>query len=117
MQLVVMAAVLALVGQGCCGCHPKDFSIYMDVCGNEKCIQTTICEGDCFQEDPSYISNVESSVEKVCSGDWVYEVKYIDGCPVSVPVAKNCKCAECKPNHTYCGRLSTDISYCSPYKK
>lgn len=53
MQLVVMAAVLALAGaeQDCSsGCRPKNISLPVDTCGTTEFIDTTICEGQCFQK-------------------------------------------------------------------
>lgn len=53
MQLVVMAAVLALAGarQGCSfGCHPTNISILVESCGRTELVYTTICEGQCYHE-------------------------------------------------------------------
>ncbi|KAM7424549.1 hypothetical protein PAMA_000750 [Pampus argenteus] len=121
MQLVVMAAVMALAGaqlQGCSlDCHLTNISILVESCGITESIFTTICEGQCYQEDPVYISpygREESEKEKSCNGDWSYEVKHIEGCPVGVtyPVARNCKCAVCNTGNVYCGRFSGDTPNC-----
>ncbi|XP_042274126.1 gonadotropin subunit beta-1 isoform X1 [Thunnus maccoyii] len=117
MQLVVMAAVLALAGagQGCSyGCHPKNISISVESCGITEFILTTICEGQCYLEDPVYISHDE---QKICNGDWSYEVKHIEGCPVGVtyPVARNCECTTCNTGNTYCGRLPGYVPSCPSF--
>uniref|UniRef100_A0A3B3H6G3 Follicle stimulating hormone subunit beta n=3 Tax=Oryzias latipes TaxID=8090 RepID=A0A3B3H6G3_ORYLA len=117
MQLVVMAAalVLAEVGQvSSFSCHPKNVSIPVESCGISGCVHTTICEGRCYHEDPNYISYEDHPKEKICSGDWSYEVKFIEGCPVGFkyPVAKSCECTTCNTRTTYCGRLSADMPSC-----
>lgn len=51
MQLVVIAAVLALarVGHGCSfECRPKNISIPVESCGLTELIDTTICAGQCY---------------------------------------------------------------------
>lgn len=51
MQLVVMAAVLALarVGHGCSyDCRPTNISIPVESCGLTELIYTTICAGQCY---------------------------------------------------------------------
>lgn len=53
MQLVVMAAVLAVAGawQGCdFDCHQTNISIPVESCGNTEFIETTICAGQCYHE-------------------------------------------------------------------
>ncbi|RVE74215.1 hypothetical protein OJAV_G00019770 [Oryzias javanicus] len=85
MQLVVMAAVLVLaeVGKVCSfSCHPINVSIPVESCGISGCVHTTICEGRCYHEDPIYISYEDQPKERICSGDWSYEVKFIEGCPL-----------------------------------
>ncbi|XP_017269697.1 follitropin subunit beta [Kryptolebias marmoratus] len=114
MQLVVMAALLVLaeVGHGCSFiCHLKNVSIPVESCGTIKFIHTTICEGRCYQEDPIYDNHVDPPEQHICNGDWSYEVKHIDGCPVGVtyPVARSCHCTTCNTESTDCGRLHADI--------
>nr|prf gonadotropin:SUBUNIT=beta:ISOTYPE=I [Morone saxatilis] len=117
MQLVVMVAVLALAGagQGCSfGCHPTNISIQVESCGLTEVIYTTICEGQCYHEDLVYISHYERPEQRICTGDWSYEVKHIKGCPVGVtyPVARNCECTTCNTENTACGRFPEDIPSC-----
>ncbi|KAM3625109.1 uncharacterized protein V6R79_006934 [Siganus canaliculatus] len=119
MQLVVMATVLALLGarQGSSySCHPVNISIPVESCGNIECISTTICAGQCYHEDPVYIGNDDWAEQKVCSGEWSYETKHFEGCPVPVtyPVARNCKCAACNAGNTYCGRFTGRMPTCLP---
>nr|WPD49270.1 follitropin subunit beta [Girella punctata] len=124
MQLVVMAAVvLALVGPGAgteqsCspGCHLISISTPVDVCGSTQFVQTTKCEGQCHQEDPVYIGTDFWPTQKVCNGDWNYEVKYFKGCSVAVsyPVARSCECTTCNPEDTDCGRFPGHLPVCLP---
>lgn len=53
--------------------------------------------------------------QTVCNGDWTYEVKHIEGCPVGVsyPVATSCQCAPCNSWNTYCGRFHGDVPGCA----
>ncbi|KAK2853719.1 hypothetical protein Q5P01_006380 [Channa striata] len=120
MQLVVMAAVLALAGagQGCSfGCHPTNISIPVDSCGITEYIFTTICAGQCYHEDPIYIGHHDWTEQKICNGDWSYEVKHIHGCPLAVtyPVARNCECTACNAGNTHCGRFPGDIPSCMTF--
>lgn len=51
MQLVVMAAVLAMmrVGHGCSfDCRLTNISILVESCGLTERVSTTICEGQCY---------------------------------------------------------------------
>uniref|UniRef100_A0AAX7UQ84 Glycoprotein hormone subunit beta domain-containing protein n=1 Tax=Astatotilapia calliptera TaxID=8154 RepID=A0AAX7UQ84_ASTCA len=76
MQLVVMAAVLALAGaeQDCSsGCRPKNISLPVDTCGTTEFVDTTICEGQCFQKDPNYVHTDDGPKQKTCNGEWSYE--------------------------------------------
>ncbi|CAK6974923.1 gonadotropin subunit beta-1-like [Scomber scombrus] len=116
MQLVVMVAVLAMagVGQGCSfECHPKNVSIPVESCGSTEFIITTICEGQCYHRDPVY----GQEEQQICSGDWFYDVKHFDGCPVGVtyPVARHCACTACNTGNTYCGRLPGYIPSCPSF--
>ncbi|XP_034381214.1 gonadotropin subunit beta-1-like [Cyclopterus lumpus] len=120
MQLVVMAAVLALAGagagQGCCfECGLTYVNLTVESCGRTGSILTTICAGQCENKDSVYISDVQTYEQETCLGVWVYEVKHIDGCPegVTYPVAKNCTCGVCDPNkNTDCTRFTGDASSC-----
>nr|Q9PW99.1 RecName: Full=Gonadotropin subunit beta-1; AltName: Full=GTH-I-beta; AltName: Full=Gonadotropin beta-I chain; Flags: Precursor [Trichopodus trichopterus]AAD51934.1 gonadotropin I hormone beta subunit [Trichopodus trichopterus] len=117
MQLVVMAAVLAVagVGQGCrFGCHLTNISFPVDSCGITEFIYTTICAGHCYHEDPVYIGHDDWAEQKICNGDWTYEVKHLQGCPVAVtyPVARNCECTACNAGNTYCGHFHGYIPSC-----
>uniref|UniRef100_A0A3Q3VPS6 Glycoprotein hormone subunit beta domain-containing protein n=1 Tax=Mola mola TaxID=94237 RepID=A0A3Q3VPS6_MOLML len=114
MQLVVMAVALALVraGQGCSfGCHPTNVSILVEGCGLTELVYTTVCAGQCYHEDPVYMGSDDWAEQKVCNGDWTYEVKHIKGCPeaVSYPMARNCQCTACNSGSTYCGRFPGDV--------
>nr|BBK03973.1 follicle stimulating hormone beta subunit [Takifugu rubripes] len=120
MQLVVMAAALALVrvGHGCSfDCRPTNISIPVESCGLTELIYTTICAGQCYHVDPVYINYHDWAEQTVCNGDWTYEVKHIEGCPVGVsyPVATNCKCAACNSGNTYCSRFNGDVPGCLPF--
>nr|AGS55583.1 follicle-stimulating hormone beta subunit [Anoplopoma fimbria] len=118
MQLVVMAAVLGMVaaGQDCCfSCRLTNCRIPVESCGRTVFIDTTICEGQCFNRDPVYTSPQHRHEYDTCNGDWSYEVKHIDGCPdgVTYPVARNCKCNVCNPNEsTDCEGFPGDVSSC-----
>ncbi|XP_075934816.1 gonadotropin subunit beta-1-like [Anarhichas minor] len=120
MQLVFMAAVLALaragVGQSCSSsCHLTNRRISVESCGRTESILTTMCEGQCFRKDPVYISLARPTDQETCNGDWSYEVVHIDGCPegVTYPVARNCKCTVCnRDENTYCGTFPGDVSSC-----
>uniref|UniRef100_A0A8D0D4T6 Glycoprotein hormone subunit beta domain-containing protein n=1 Tax=Sander lucioperca TaxID=283035 RepID=A0A8D0D4T6_SANLU len=109
MQLVVMVTVLALVGaeQGCRSrCHLTEVRIPVESCGITEWINTSICLGHlCIYSDSPYISPTGREEQKVCNGDWSYEVMHIKGCPVGVryPVVRNCRCTECNPENAYCG--------------
>ncbi|KAM9861246.1 follitropin subunit beta [Aulostomus maculatus] len=110
MQLVVMAAVLSLAGASeVCrlDCHLTNISVPVESCGSTEYIFTTICAGQCYHEDPVYISHDDWAKQETCNGDWTYEVKHIQGCPegVTYPVARSCKCAACNTGNTYCGRF------------
>ncbi|XP_030580287.1 gonadotropin subunit beta-1-like [Archocentrus centrarchus] len=116
MQLVVMAAALALAGagQGCSsGCHPKNISLPVDICGTTELVDTTICEGQCYQEDPNYVLADNWPEQKICSGEWSYEVKYTERCPrgFTYPVARKCECTVCNAN-TDCGTWPGYIPSC-----
>ncbi|XP_008304086.1 gonadotropin subunit beta-1-like [Stegastes partitus] len=120
MQLVVMAAALALAGarQSCSfGCRPTNTSIKVESCGSSELVYTTVCEGQCYHEDPVYLEPGDWAQQHVCSGDWSYEVKYISGCPIAVsyPVAKSCECTACNLGNTDCGRFPGDVPSCSSY--
>ncbi|XP_068580405.1 gonadotropin subunit beta-1-like [Cebidichthys violaceus] len=125
MQLVIMAAVLALAGArtgagpSCSSsCHLTNRRISVESCGRTESILTTTCEGQCPQKDSTYISLVHPTEQKTCNGDWSYEVMHIDGCPegVTYPVARNCKCIACKTDeNTYCGSFPGDVSSCPSF--
>nr|XP_043886704.1 gonadotropin subunit beta-1-like isoform X2 [Solea senegalensis]ABU95601.1 FSH-beta subunit precursor [Solea senegalensis]ABW81403.1 follicle stimulating hormone beta subunit [Solea senegalensis] len=117
MQLVVMAAVLAIAGAGqsCSSrCRPANVSIPVQSCGNTEYIYTTMCAGQCYHEDPNYIHELGMDRQVICNGDWTYEVKRINGCPqaVTYPVATNCHCTSCNPDNTHCGRFPGEIASC-----
>ncbi|XP_056144296.1 gonadotropin subunit beta-1-like [Lampris incognitus] len=104
MQLVVMAAMLALVGarQGSgFGCRPTNISIVVERCGKNKTITTTICAGQCFQKDPVYTGQDDRPRQNICNGEWSYEVTQIEDYPVGVtyPVARNRMCTICETEH------------------
>ncbi|XP_061671203.1 gonadotropin subunit beta-1-like [Syngnathoides biaculeatus] len=108
MQLVVMVTVLALVGvsNSCSfGCSQQGVSIPVESCGKIEYVNTTVCEGHCYNKDPVYYSPVHRNKQYVCNGVWIYENKLIEGCSVGVtyPVAKNCTCTSCNGDDTYCG--------------
>ncbi|XP_073320838.1 gonadotropin subunit beta-1-like [Pagrus major] len=120
MQLVVMAAVLVLAGagQGCrFGCLPISVSMPVESCGSNEFIHTTICAGQCYNEDPVYISHHDWAEQRTCNGDWSYEVKHIDGCPVAItyPVARSCECTVCDTGNMDCGRFPGNIPKCPPF--
>ncbi|KAF7662023.1 hypothetical protein LDENG_00249080 [Lucifuga dentata] len=122
MQLVVMAAVLALAeAERVCSlnCRPTNISITVESCGSIEPVYTTICAGNCYHEDWDYISDDVVNKQKICNGDWSYEVKYIKGCPVGVtyPVARNCMCTMCDPTSTHCGRFPVNIPSCLSFKR
>ncbi|XP_076012083.1 gonadotropin subunit beta-1-like [Genypterus blacodes] len=116
MQLVIMAAMLALTEAGGCsfGCHPTNISIDVESCGTIEPVYTTICAGHCYHRDWVYIGADDWGEQKICNGDWSYEVKYIKGCPeaVTYPVARNCMCSRCDPGSTDCGRFPRNIPSC-----
>uniref|UniRef100_A0A672JHU6 Glycoprotein hormone subunit beta domain-containing protein n=1 Tax=Salarias fasciatus TaxID=181472 RepID=A0A672JHU6_SALFA len=120
MQLVVMVTVvlglLAGARRGCgFGCHPTNLSISVTSCGLTKCVNTTICEGQCYQKDLNYIRPILRVQQEICNGDWSDEVTYIEGCPVGVtyPVARNCRCTLCNPVNTECERFRGAALSCS----
>ncbi|KAM8763405.1 follitropin subunit beta [Acanthopagrus schlegelii] len=120
MQLVVMAAVVLLTGTGqSCrfGCHPTNISMPVESCGGTEFIDTTICAGQCYHEDPVYLSHHDWAEQRTCNGDWSYEVKHIDGCPLAVtyPVARNCECTVCNTGNTDCGLFLGNIPKCLPF--
>ncbi|XP_028999362.1 gonadotropin subunit beta-1-like isoform X2 [Betta splendens] len=117
MQLVVMATVLAaaVAGQGCrFGCRPTNISFPVDSCGVTEFIYTTICAGHCYHEDPVYISHDDWAEQSVCSGEWAYEVKQLQGCPLAVtyPVARSCECSACNAANTHCGHFHGYVPSC-----
>ncbi|XP_010781038.1 gonadotropin subunit beta-1-like [Notothenia coriiceps] len=121
MQLVVMAAVLALAGAGqpCRSrCYPTTVPITVRGCGIKKEINTTICVGQCPNEDSflpeRYVGPVYRRKQETCNGDWSYEVTHIDGCaePVSYPVASKCYCKGCVEDYTSCKRYNEDLNSC-----
>ncbi|XP_049574457.1 follitropin subunit beta [Syngnathus scovelli] len=119
MQLVVMATVLALALAGTAkhcslGCTPRNITIPVESCGRTEYVNTIICEGQCYNEDPVYLSPVKETKQKVCDGNWSYEVKYIRGCSVGVtyPVAKSCQCTSCNEDYTDCGRVPWVMPSC-----
>ncbi|KAL3065833.1 hypothetical protein OYC64_015884 [Pagothenia borchgrevinki] len=119
MQLVVMAAVLALAGarQPCrCSCNQTSVPITVWGCGIKKEIDTTICVGQCPYKDSFWPEERygETVVQKTCNGDWSYKVTHIDGCaePVSYPVASNCNCKMCDGENTSCKRYYGDLNSC-----
>uniref|UniRef100_UPI0037E7D0E4 gonadotropin subunit beta-1-like n=1 Tax=Semicossyphus pulcher TaxID=241346 RepID=UPI0037E7D0E4 len=119
MQLVVMAAVMAVAGarQGCSsGCHLTDIAIQVESCGRTELVYTTVCAGQCYNKDPVFIGDDDRPEQKVCSGNWTYEVKQIPGCPVSItyPVATHCECTACNAGNTHCGRFTGDAPSCLP---
>ncbi|XP_061556365.1 gonadotropin subunit beta-1-like [Phycodurus eques] len=110
MQLVVMVTVLALVGasNSCSfGCSLQNVSIRVESCGKTEYVYTTVCEGQCYHEDPVYLSATAVTEHYICNGVWIYEDKRIEGCSVGVtyPVAESCMCTSCNEDNTYCGRL------------
>ena len=69
-------------------------------------------------QDPVYISKEAPVKQSSCNGDWSYEVKHINGCPVAVtyPVARHCNCSKCNPDDTDCGPSSeTCPAVCPPF--
>ncbi|XP_074478515.1 gonadotropin subunit beta-1-like [Sebastes fasciatus] len=117
MQLVVMAAVLALAGAGQdCRllCHLTNIRIPVEGCNQTQFIDTTICEGQCHYEDPVYSRPHHLANQKICNGEWSYEVKRIEGCPVfTYPVARTCDCVQCNADgNTNCERFPGDIATC-----
>ncbi|AWP01221.1 Follicle-stimulating hormone beta subunit isoform 2 [Scophthalmus maximus] len=117
MQLVVMAAVLAMAGtgQGCSlGCKLANITLRVESCGVTEVIETTECSGLCHNQDPNYIGNGDMDEQKICNGDWSYEAKHINGCPVAAryPVASNCRCTTCDEDSTYCGRTPRYMPSC-----
>ncbi|KAM9825333.1 gonadotropin subunit beta-1-like [Syngnathus typhle] len=152
MQLVVMATVLALALAGTAkhcslGCTPRNVTIPVESCGRTEYVDTTVCEGQCYNEfptadrrfggdqtrycvgsvlnyslitrlcrlrDPVYLSPVKETKQKVCDGNWSYEVKHIRGCSVGVtyPVAKSCQCTSCNEDYTDCGRVPWFMPSC-----
>nr|AXL27969.1 follicle-stimulating hormone beta subunit [Bostrychus sinensis] len=118
MQLVVVATVLALVGaEHRCGptqCRPMNMSMEVESCGIRDEVHTTVCVGHCYHEDPVYHSYVGWPEQKVCGGDWHYEVKFIQDCPIAVtyPVARSCACDACNTGYTDCGRFGHDLPSC-----
>ncbi|XP_034437100.1 follitropin subunit beta [Hippoglossus hippoglossus] len=118
MQLVVMATVLAAVagaGQGCSfDCRPTNVRIPVESCGSTEYIDTTVCAGQCYNKDPVYISKEGPDKQNSCNGDWSYEVKHINGCPVAVtyPVARHCHCSICNLDDTDCSPFPGDIPGC-----
>lgn len=67
MQLVVMAAVLALAGagQGCSfGCQPTSISIPVESCGRTEFVNTSVCAGQCYHEvtKDSYLERTASQL-------------------------------------------------------
>ncbi|XP_024909480.1 gonadotropin subunit beta-1 isoform X2 [Cynoglossus semilaevis] len=119
-QLVVMAAVLAMVcpGKGCSiDCRPILTTISVKGCGITELVNTTECTGHCFMTDHSYQGNRQQ--QKTCNGDWTYMFKRIDGCPEEVPypVAMKCNCAVCDLKTMDCGRFVETIPTCDPLLK
>ncbi|XP_068428981.1 gonadotropin subunit beta-1-like [Clinocottus analis] len=120
MQLVVMAAVLVLAlagaGHGCSfRCRLTNVRLPMESCGRTEYIHTTICAGQCENQDSVFISKINSPEQNMCIGDWDYEVKHINGCPegVTYPVATKCDCKSCDPDeNTDCARFNGDASSC-----
>ncbi|KAM9764633.1 gonadotropin subunit beta-1-like [Menidia menidia] len=114
MRLVVVATVLAMatVGGGCrCDCYPKAVSIPVESCGSTRLVPTTVCEGLCFHKDSVLVSPENPPEQKICTGDWFYEVKHFEDCDVAVsyPVARSCTCASCNTLSTDCGRVQRDV--------
>ncbi|CAL8378834.1 unnamed protein product [Arctogadus glacialis] len=112
MQLVVMAAVLAMTwaDQPCSfTCRPTPTTIAVKSCVRTESINTTMCEGQCYQEDP--MDPGERPQQYTCSGDWDYEVKHFEGCLEGVlyPVARSCKCSLCQSSNTDCQRVLRDV--------
>lgn len=70
-----------------------------------------------LRQDPSYMGYDVWAEQKICNGDWSYEIKHFQGCPVAVtyPVARNCKCAACNVGNTHCGRFFGDVSSCRQF--
>ncbi|XP_041648300.1 gonadotropin subunit beta-1-like [Cheilinus undulatus] len=120
MKLVVMAAVLAVAGarQVCSsGCHLTSMLIQVEGCGRKESVSTTACVGQCFNKDPVYIGHDDWAEQQVCNGNWIYEVKQIPGCPVSVtyPVATHCECKACDAGNTHCGRFTGNAPNYQPF--
>ncbi|KAG7242639.1 hypothetical protein INR49_020012 [Caranx melampygus] len=120
MQLVVMAAVLAVAGAGrrcSSNCNLTNAMIEVESCIGIVEVQTTICQGQCYQEDLVYISNYDWPEQETCNGEWSYEVKHIPECPVGItyPVARSCTCAVCNKDHMFCGRYLEDMPRCPSY--
>ncbi|KAF0042878.1 hypothetical protein F2P81_004215 [Scophthalmus maximus] len=100
MQLVVMAAVLAMAGtgQGCSlGCKLANITLRVESCGVTEVIETTECSGLCHNQDPNYIGNGDMDEQKICNGDWSYEAKHINGCPVAASGSLEARARSC-PN-------------------
>ncbi|XP_034536763.1 gonadotropin subunit beta-1-like [Notolabrus celidotus] len=117
MLLVVMAVVLAVAGarQGCSsGCHLTNIALQVESCGRIESVYTTLCVGQCYNRDPVYVGDDDWPEQKVCNGNWTYEVKQIPGCPVSItyPVATHCECTSCNERDTHCGSWFGDTPSC-----
>ncbi|XP_019742116.1 follitropin subunit beta [Hippocampus comes] len=107
MQLVVMTTVLALAGASklcSSGCSLQVYTIPVESCNKTEYVDTTLCAGQCYHEDPVYFSATRQTEQNVCNGNWTYKVKHIRGCSVGVsyPVATSCKCTSCNEDYTDC---------------
>ncbi|CAG5859729.1 unnamed protein product [Menidia menidia] len=61
-------------------------------------------------QDSVLVSPENPPEQKICTGDWFYEVKHFEDCDVAVsyPVARSCTCASCNTLSTDCGRVQRD---------
>ncbi|CAG5859718.1 unnamed protein product [Menidia menidia] len=64
-----------------------------------------------FKKDSVLVSPENPPEQKICTGDWFYEVKHFEDCDVAVsyPVARSCTCASCNTLSTDCGRVQRDV--------
>uniref|UniRef100_A0A8C6T657 Glycoprotein hormone subunit beta domain-containing protein n=1 Tax=Neogobius melanostomus TaxID=47308 RepID=A0A8C6T657_9GOBI len=116
--LVVMAAMWVLVGAehecGLTQCRLMTSNLEVESCGLREQVVTTVCAGYCYHQDPVYMSALYSPEQGVCTGEWHYEERLIQDCPVParIPVAHSCTCGPCLTGHSDCERFSQDLPSC-----
>ncbi|CAL1603450.1 unnamed protein product [Knipowitschia caucasica] len=105
--VVTTVTMMTMVGAECGGnrhCHKVTRNITVTACGVSQNVETTVCEGNCYNQDTVQPKPVKPMKQKVCVGHWEVEKKEFKNCFEAVPIwrAHNCSCGSCLTQKWIC---------------